>query len=63
MSQHGSGKKKEALFKIRKYEQIMGAPCLLFVMKPEPAFYGVGDSELELFATFDDVIKYMRCIS
>jgi hypothetical protein len=56
-------KKEEALFKIRKYEQVMGAPCLLLVMEPEAAFYGVGDSELESFHTFDQVKEYMKQIS
>ena len=56
-------KKAEASFKIKKYEEIMGAPCLLLVMSPYPQFYGVCDEIITPFATATDAVDFVNRVS
>lgn len=56
-------KKTEALFKIKKYEQLIGAPCLLLIINPSPRFYFVGDTEIEPFLLHNDAIAFVNSVS
>lgn len=52
-------KEKEALFKIQKYEKILGAPCLVLVVQPFPEFHRVTKEGLERFASLQAVIDHV----
>jgi hypothetical protein len=56
-------KKSEALFKIRKYEEIMGAPCLVLLVEPSPRLYRVGEAEIEPFASMEEAMNFVHRVS
>ena len=55
--------KSENIFKVRKYEARMGAPCFLLVMEPVPTFYDVGDDELTKFEFVESFKTYVDSLS
>ena len=56
-------KKNENMFKVRKYEKQMGAPCFLLVMEPTPTFYDIGDIELVSFMSNEAFKEFIDLIS
>lgn len=56
-------KKAETLYKIRKYEEIMGAPCLVLLVDPSPRLYRVGDTGIEPFDSMEDVMNFVHRVS
>ena len=52
-------KEKEALFKIQKYEKILGAPCLVLVVEPFPEFHRATKAGLERFASLQAAIDHI----
>lgn len=56
-------KKSAALVKIKKYERIMGAPCLVLIMNPSPRFYFVGDTTIQPFSSHKDVVAFVHDVS
>lgn len=55
--------KNENIFKARKYELRMGAPCFLLVMEPTPIFYDIGDDELLNFTSSESFKCYVDSLS
>lgn len=53
-------KANEGLFKIQKYEEILGAPCLVLVVQPVPRFYQATEAGLEPFASVEAVVDYVE---
>lgn len=53
-------KMAEALFKIRKYEEIMGAPCLVLIVEPSPRLHRVGEMGIEPFASIEDAMSFVH---
>ena len=51
------------MFKVRKYEKQMGAPCFLLVMEPTPTFYDIGDIELVSFMSNEAFKEFIDLIS
>ncbi len=51
---------QENIFKVRKYEERLGAPCFLLVVEPTPTFYDVGDSELTEFVSNEAFKEYVE---
>lgn len=52
-------KANEGLFKIQKYEETIGAPCLVLVVEPCPRFYEATQAGLEPFPSLDAVLDYI----